>query len=137
MAEVKTTLVWKGDEIKIRGKRVISDSSFEIGLAVEGQAKQLSPINTGRLAGSITTQSIDKGTSPSCKGALESDVIQKPRAEGETYVGTPVFYAPYIEYGTRRTNAQAFLRPALSLAEGKTLTIVKKNAKWHFAEYLK
>ena len=52
-------------------------------------------------------------------------------------VGTPVFYGPYMEFGTVKTDAQPFLRPALALAKGQTGTIIMKNGKLVFKDYLK
>lgn len=138
---------WSGDLIKIQGKKVINKSSFETGLIVEGQAKLLAPKDTGHLAASITTQSKEEGTEPEYpmkygKGSAiimsaSKMRIKKPNADGETYVGTPLEYAPYMEFGTVRTDAQPFLRPALDLALGKVLTIVRKFGKYYFGEYLR
>jgi hypothetical protein len=126
---------WHGEEVKIMGKKVVGRSAYEIGLVVEGQAKELCPVDTGRLAGSITTQSSTEGTSPKSP-AISSDVIQKPNDAMEVLVGTPVEYGPHMEFGTIKTDAQPFLRPALQLAQGKVLTIVERNAKMHFKTYL-
>ena len=126
---------WHGEEVKIRGKKVVGKSAYEIGLVVEGQAKELCPVDTGRLAGSITTQSSSEGTSPKSP-ATSSDVIQKPQDAMEVIVGTPVEYGPHIEFGTIHMDAQPFLRPALQLAQGKVVTIVERNAKMHFKQYL-
>lgn len=126
---------WHGEEVKIMGKKVVGKSAYEIGLVVEGQAKELCPVDTGRLAGSITTQSSTEGTSPKSP-ATSSDTIQKPNDDMEVLVGTPVEYGPHMEFGTIKTDAQPFLRPALQLAQGKVLTIVERNAKMHFKEYL-
>ena len=126
---------WHGEEVKIRGKKVVGLSAYEIGLVVEGQAKELAPVLTGRLAGSITTQAISKGTA-AVAPAGASDVIGKPTDDMEVFVGTAVEYGPHIEFGTIRSDAQPFLRPALDLAKGKTVAIVERNAKMHFKEYL-
>ncbi len=130
---------WYGEEVKLIGKKVVGLSAFEIGLVVEGQAKLLSPVDTGRLAASITTQGYEaeQSTQPRGKKAIASDVIARPAVPGEVYVGTPVFYGPYIEFGTIRSAAQPFLRPALALAQGKSLDIVKKNGRYEFAKYLR
>lgn len=127
---------WNGEDIKIKGKKVVNKSAFEIGLVVEGQAKLLCPVQTGRLAGSITTQSISQGSSPT--GPTKAgDVISKPADSNEVLVGTNVEYAPYIEFGTIRKSAKPYLRPALDLAKGKTLTITKREAEFVFKDYLK
>jgi hypothetical protein len=129
--------VWRGEEVKIRGRKVVNKSAFETGLVVERQAKALCPVDTGRLAASITTQARTKGTTPKGKGARLTDVITPPADEGEVYVGTPVEYGPYIEYGTYRSEAQSFLRPALALAKGEQLTILMHNGRAQFREYLR
>jgi HK97 gp10 family phage protein len=131
MAVVKYT--WNGADVMQRAKQLIGKSSFEIGLVVEAQAKGLSPVRTGRLVGSIHTVSADgQSTAP----ALADDKLSTPTQQYETHVGTSVEYAPYVEYGTRNTDAQAFLRPALDIAQGKALTIVEVNGKKYFGEYL-
>jgi hypothetical protein len=140
MAELRTTttIKWDGDIIKRRAAELMKKSTFEIGLFVEGQAKALSPVKHGRLKGSITTASgSGEKTSPSGPGSVASDTITPPPGQFDVYVGTPVEYAPYIEYGTVRSEAQAFLRPALDIAYGRVPTVVEKNGKIYFEEYLK
>lgn len=140
---------WKGQDVKIKGKKVVNKSAFEIGLVVEGQAKLLCAVNYGYLAASITTQSDTKGTeleSPSKYGkeapppghqVSSFKKIDKPNDDNEVLVGTAVDYAPYVEFGTVRSNAQPFLRPALDLAKGNWVTIITKNGKQEFGDYLK
>lgn len=66
-----------------------------LGIKVQRRAKQLAPVDTGRLRASITE-------------ALGSD------AEGLVErVGTNVEYAPHQEFGTSKMAAHPFLRPAL------------------------
>jgi len=60
-------------------------------LIVEGSAKNLSPVDTGNLKGSITHE------------------VTKEMAK----IGTNVEYSPYLEYGTVKMAAQPYLRPAL------------------------
>ncbi len=128
---------WNGDDVKARAEKLAGKSSFEIGLIVQGFAKNLAPVTTGRLRSSITTSSWDgQATQPEGRGAEPGDKISKPNTKYETFVGTPVFYGPYIEYGTVRSRAQAFLRPALDMARGKALTIVQVGARQEFGEYL-
>ena len=135
MANVVIT--WNGDEVKRRAEIAARHTPYELGLAIEGQAKLLAPVDTGRLRGSITTASGDgTHTNPSGPGANSSDKLQTPEAPNITHVGTPVDYAPHQEYGTIRMAAQAFLRPALDIIRGKALSIVSKTAKQDFGEYL-
>lgn len=60
-------------------------------MVVQGEAINLAPVKTGNLRGSIDF-------------SIE-DVI--------AIVGTNVEYAPYVEYGTYKMDAQPFLFPAL------------------------
>jgi len=65
-----------------------------IGIAVEGQASALAPVDTGNLRGSI-------------------DYRVNPQ-EVSVSVGTPVEYGIYQELGTRRMSAQPYLEPAFT-----------------------
>jgi hypothetical protein len=138
MMEVATE--WNGEEVKRRAEALAGKSSFEIGLIVQAQAKLLAPVaikNGGRLRASITTRSgFGQETKPSGINAVSTDIIEKPNDPFETFVGTPVEYGPYMEYGTIRTRAQPFLRPALDLARGRALTVVQVGARKEFGEYL-
>lgn len=69
-------------------KKEIGQITDQIGLLIETTAKELAPVDTGRLRASI----------------------HYDKASGT--VGTNVTYAPYIELGTRRMRAQPFLFPA-------------------------
>jgi HK97 gp10 family phage protein len=68
-------------------------------IQVERAAKQLCPVDTGRLRSSVTHE-------------LDQD------AQGVVgIIGTDVDYAPFVEFGTSRASAQPFLRPALGAAQ--------------------
>lgn len=73
----------------------VAKDLVKIGLRVERKAKQLAPVDTGRLRSSIT-----------------STVGQDSQGLYAT-VGTNVHYARHIEFGTRFMSAHPFLRPAL------------------------
>lgn len=73
-------------------QRAIDRALEEIGLAAEGYAKRACPVSTGNLRNSIT-HAVDAG-------------------EKAVYIGTNVEYAPYVELGTSKQEAQPFLRPA-------------------------
>lgn len=126
---------WNGTEVKVKGKMVSQRSAFEIGLIVEAQAIALCPTDTGRLKGSLTTKAQNQGTRARAPAGA-GDEIQPPADTMEVFVGTNVFYAPYVEFGTRYMQSQAFLRPALDMAMGRTLTIVKNAARLEWKDYL-
>jgi HK97 gp10 family phage protein len=84
-------------DVKDCSKEVMSayeqarERSLEIiGLTAEKYAKEITPVDTGRLRNSITHNVDGK----------------------EVYVGSNVEYAPHVEYGTIKQKAQPFLRPA-------------------------
>jgi len=136
MISTTVSMQWHGDEVKVQGKRVVNKSAYEIGLVVEGQAKALCAVDTGRLRGSITTAGYHKRTTAE-EPATWQDSIDPPDDENEVLVGTAVFYGPYVEFGTIRSSAQPFLRPAMDLARGRALTITRENGRYEFKEYLK
>ena len=78
----------------------------EIGLLAENYAAKKCPVDTGNLRGSIT---------------YEVDA-----AGNAVYIGTNVEYAPYVELGTSRQNAQPFLRPAASEHGEQYRKVLKK-----------
>lgn len=77
------------------------------GDAVLTQAVRLVPVDTGNLKGSLTN-----------------------RVVGMTAeVGTNVEYAEYVEYGTRRSVAKPYLRPAIDLLRKKLIGFFKELVK--------
>lgn len=92
------------------------------GLVVEKFAKQLAPADTGLLRNSITWALAGKKPAVQSYKAdkPKNGVIQTGEYSGTTpdddelsvYVGTNVEYAPYVELGTSKQEAQPFLKPA-------------------------
>ena len=79
------------DRMKVRSERHL----LSLGYQVQGAARRFAPVDTGRL---------------------RSSILVVPGRDSRGYyveVGTRVAYAPYVEYGTRHSGAQPFLRPAL------------------------
>lgn len=64
----------------------------EWGLIGERYAKELCPVDTGRLRNSISHERDERGA----------------------YIGTNVEYAPYVELGTSRQSPQPYLKPAIT-----------------------
>lgn len=71
---------------------------LKAGVKVEGAAKRLCPVDTGRLRSSIAHELTTDARGLVC------------------FVGTNVEYAIYQELGTRYMAAQPYLRPALRSA---------------------
>lgn len=78
----------------------------KIGLLAENYAAKKCPVDTGNLLGSITHE-VDAG-------------------DNAVYIGTDVEYAPYVELGTSRQEAQPFLRPAASEHGAQYRRVLKK-----------
>jgi hypothetical protein len=148
MVRIDLKQTWNGQIVKTQCKKVSNKSAYETGLIVEGYAKELAARRYGYLAASFNTQSISEGTeldNPSKyakeKVPINHDVktfrkISKPNIESETLVGTAVDYSWYPEFGTIYQDAQPALRPALEMAKGEVLEIVKINSKKYFLNYL-
>jgi len=106
----------------------------EAGLIIQGAAELNAPVDTGRLAGSITYAT--RGKRSRVRGeAKGSDAVTPPSQNDEVHIGTNVEYALDVEYGTKAhsingpvkirgvgwryigkhpgTKKQPFMRPAL------------------------
>ena len=69
-------------------------------LRVEADGKRNCPVDTGNLRNSI-----------------HNETLKSTPNEVEVATTTPVEYAPFVEYGTGRMQAQPFLRPAMDANE--------------------
>ena len=104
-------------------------------IIVEGQAIQLCPVDTGRLRGSITHQMKGQVVSKSDTAsrarhpATQADVIDVPDDKYTASVGTNVEYAEFVEYGTQRTKAQPYMRPALYMSLFKIVSYFGKKVR--------
>lgn len=125
---VETKLKWNGEAAKIAAKEFTNKSAFEAGKIVEGQAVALAPVDLGRLIGSITTKTKTQGTDIKAPSERQ-DEIRRPSEEQVAFVGTNVYYGPFIEFGTSRQRAQPFLRPALDLNTGKILQVYEQEGR--------
>ena len=78
-----------------------------IGATAEGHAKEICPVDTGRLRASITHTN-----------------------DGESaYIGTNVEYAKYVELGTSRMKAQPYLRPAATEHDDEYKALMEASLK--------
>lgn len=95
-----------------------------IGLQCEKYAKFLCPTDTSLLKNSITHAVSGEGTAIStyhadkAKGGATrigryAGVVGNSKEEA-VYIGTNVEYAPYVEYGTKKMDAQPFIKPAVN-----------------------
>jgi len=100
-------LIRKARSYQIIKKEAIRLALVRGGLQVELAAKEMCPVDTGRLRGSITT---------------DKRYIQKFLVE----VGTNVDYASYVELGTKKMDARPYLFPAFFMFEGEIEKAIKR-----------
>ena len=70
-----------------------------LGLDVQNRARQLCPVDTGRLRSSVNSSGLQRDA----RGVFVE-------------VGTNVAYATHVEFGTSTQRAQPYLRPAIAEA---------------------
>ena len=87
----------------------------KVRLMIERDAKILSPIATGRLRASITSN----------------------RTGLHCVINDNVVYGVYQEFGTSKMRAQPFMRPAFDITGGKSVEIAIRQFKGTLKEYLK
>ena len=90
-----------------RKKKQIKDELMIGAFKVEGSAKDVVPVLTGRLKNSITVDASDIA-------------ILVAR------VGTDVKYAPYVEFGTKFMGAQSYLYPSFFSHENEIVKAIGK-----------
>lgn len=92
-------------QVELDVKQIVKETGYQI----EADAKLLSPYETGHLRRSISTEVSTDGMS----------------AE----IGTNVEYAPFVEFGTSKQSAQAFLTPAFLKHEDSFIKKMEQMAK--------
>lgn len=96
-----------GMETRIRG--ITPQAAAEGARIVRDEAKRRAPRLSGRLRDSI--------------GIRPGETV----AGSATYVVfAGVFYATFVEYGTSKTSARPFLRPAIDAMRGRVLEVMQR-----------
>lgn len=91
--DIKVNITSNRDLIEQASDEAVARALEAIGLQAEGYAKMKCPVDTGNLRNSITHTTDADGK--------------------KEYIGTNVEYAAYVEYGTQKTKAQPYLKPAV------------------------
>jgi len=94
----------------------------EVTTKIRDKAKELCPVDTGSLKKSIrrTAYAREKGHIHQM-GVRAGGYVTNPRT------GRKVDYASYVEYGTSRTPAQPYLRPAVEAHKRELIKAVKRG----------
>jgi HK97 gp10 family phage protein len=110
-----------------------SRALMKTGFKVEGYAKQMCAVDTGRLRGSISTNWAGSGQpeGKTDKKAQPGDGMPQPPGEAGMVVavGTNVFYGPYVEFGTSKMEARPYLFPAYFAYETELIPEIISEAK--------
>jgi hypothetical protein len=161
MIKMTSSLTWNRDVLLLRAKKAMIGSVEELALTVEANAKLLCAVDKGIARASI--HYVMKDHNGPNAGAKNTPIIKPPMEDNVALVGTVIEYGPDIEWGTGPhiiraknakvltdgksffgkevnhpgTTAQPFMRPSIDFVKGKSLTIIQKNGKYYFKEYLK
>lgn len=103
----------KLEELANLGDDAIKDAVLKGAIHVEGEAKERTPVKTGRLRASITHEVFSSGADH----------------EGRIGPGNDVEYGIHVEFGTVNQRAQPYLRPGLQESRDKILDILKNAIK--------
>lgn len=109
----ETKITWYGDDLLAALEGASDDALFEGAQELVDLAATKAPRRTGDLAGSGYVATAKRSTYRKAKGYHKE---AKPTGEGVAVAAFAQFYARFVEYGTRRTPARPFLRPALDEA---------------------
>ena len=103
-------------------------SLIESAILVQDSASKKARVDTGRLRASIS-YSVNGENSEGWSTVPESQPDDHDVKSGKSFaiVGTNVEYAPYLEYGTKRSKARPFLRPAYDESKATIKKIFKTN----------
>ena len=109
------------DKVLSALEKAIENGLTAIGMTAEGHAKRkitdYPAVDTGRLRNSITYALSGKKAAISSYKDNDGNVYNydgtAPKDEEKAvYIGSNVFYAPYVERGTSKMTARPFLNPA-------------------------
>ena len=115
-------------------ERMVKRGLSAIGPFIEGEAIVRTDgfTVTGRLRGSITyaIKTEQDEIRPDKSGTRwGEDKIDKPIDKYTLYVGSNCNYAQHVEYGTRFSRAQPYMRPALDKNKKRCREIFQKEIK--------
>lgn len=123
MAEVKSNM----PELNRKFEKAVKKALRLVGGQAERAAKELitdmKAVDTGFLRNSITFALADEeanipvyhddNESEGKEGKYNGTAPKDENGEYSVYIGTNVYYAPYIEYGTRKMPARPFLSQSI------------------------
>ena len=137
---MKITFTSHKQEALDASEKAIDRALMTAGMMAESEAKRTLTANksvqTGLLRNSITfarggkpanaqSYTADDGSG---SGSYEGKAPADPKDNHAVYIGTNVYYAPFVELGTSRGNtAKPYLRPSASAVGKKLKEIVQRE----------
>ena len=98
----------------------LAENDDQADLSARGRYEVGRAAREGRtVAGGALRESLKEGFEPAILGRVMTARI--------TVGNQKVHYAPYVEFGTRRSRAQPFMRPALAHARGKYRDVMERT----------
>jgi HK97 gp10 family phage protein len=91
---------------------IVDDVVMEVALNIQDDAQALCPVNTGTLRASIAAMLSESGVAE---------------------VGTDVYYAVFVEFGTVNMAAEPFLTPAFEMHSGELNTLLAQMVMGAFS----
>ena len=151
MADITVNLISNRALVEAALPGAIERALEAVGLQAEGYAKMKCPVDTGLLRNSITHAVGGKAPALSSYQSNPvhaiSDATRRAKTAGKlakirtgtysgtapeeqaVYIGSNVQYAAYVEYGTSKTKAQPFLKPAVTNHTQEYQEIVERFLK--------
>ena len=129
MAEEIVINVDNSDEVLRELEAGVKRALNAVGIQAERHAKDMCPVKTGRLRGSITYATADrhsKGQPPAQQG--DYDMRGKPEPKS-VYIGTNVEYAAQVETGSSGRKPKPYLKPAVQNYKGEYQQIIERYLK--------
>jgi len=117
-----------GDPIKASNE-ARAKANLEVGKAIAAQAKLFAPVDYGQLRNSISAANLKTSVLLNINPGKRGNPLSTQGLKGdEVYVGANVEHAAPQEYGTNKTHAQPYLRPAADVVTGGATAaeIIKK-----------
>lgn len=126
-----TELMAKFDQIPDRMQKNILKSAIRAGAnTIKDEAKKRIPVDTGNLKKALKVfDSSPRSDKNLVRFNVGFTVGKKARNDG--------YYAKFVEYGTSKTKAQPFLRPALDASKDKILPDIAAKMESRIEEVLK
>lgn len=130
MLQLKTILISNVPEILKMSEDAKQQALNKIGLAAEGYAKRLAPVDTGRLRASITYATVTQQGQPGSEAKEGDAQMHAVPDKDAVYLGTNVEYAIYQEFGTKKQpKGKHYIGRAISDHSKEYKTLVENTYK--------